>query len=379
MRLRSSSVLALLLVGLSACGGGSDQPDLAPPTGPTLRSLADGKILVGTAVAASPHWGNDPLADDEAYRRLLAEQYNVLVAENAMKFDQLETARGEFRWTDADRVVAFAEEHGMAVRGHTLLWHQQSGWLWDGEGNLRSGIDPADLPAILEQHVTTVVGRYMGRIAYWDVVNEAIADGRGPDLTVEETLRDVAWAKHYPTGTYQWIADAFTFAHAADPDAKLFYNDYGNESLARSGWPGNKPDHVYALVKRLVDDGVPIHGVGMQMHIEAGGYPLDAGFAEQVKRFTDLGLEVHITELDVRIPVPVTSAGLETQKRVYRELLRASLETGVTAVLTWGLDDGHSWVPGFFSGYGAALPFDEAYNAKPAFYGMQEALAAAPE
>jgi len=360
--------LAVAASLLAACGGGGGggTPSFQPPTGPALRDLAEGRILIGTAVAATPEWDADPLHTDPTYAALVAEQFNVIVPENVMKFDQVEPSRGTFDFTNADAVVAFAQAHDQVVRGHTLLWHRQSRWLFDDAGNLVSGVAAADLPAILQSHVTTVVDHFKGQVAYWDVVNEAIGDNQVAGLSVEASLRDAAWAKYYPRAAgekkYKWIADAFIAAHAADPEAKLFYNEYGDEGL--NGW-GHKSDYTYNLVKQLQDDGVPIHGVGMQMHVDTGGYPLNDGFAANVKRFTDLGLEVHVTELDVKI----TSGGYDAQKAVYKGLLRAALASGVTAFLTWGLDDGHSWIT-----TGAPLPFDASYGAKPAYYGLQEAL-----
>ena len=368
MRLRPLALLSVL-AALSACSGGSGgTPTFDPPTGTPLRDLAGDRILVGTAVNVGA------LRTDAAYRARLAEQYNVLVPENAMKFDQVEPSRDHWFWDDADAIVDFAEANGMAVRGHCLLWHQQSGWLWDGSGNLKAGVLASDLPAILETHVTTVVDHFKGRLATWDVVNEAIADGLTSGLSVEDSLRTIAWAKYYPGGKLQWIEDAFTYAHQADPDVKLFYNEYGNEGW--NGW-GNKSLYTYNLVKRLLADDVPIHGVGLQMHIDAAGYPLNDDFAAEVKRFTDLGLEVHVTELDIRIPAPggvASEANLKLQAQRYHDLLAASLDAGVTGFLTWGLDDGHSWIPGWMAGWGAALPLDAHYDAKPAFYGLQEAL-----
>jgi endo-1,4-beta-xylanase len=366
MRHLSALLAASLLAACGGGGGGGTNP-LGPPTGPTLRSLADGRILIGTAVAATPAWNVDPLHDDPTYAALVADQFNVIVPENVMKFDQVEPSRGTFRFTDADAVVAFAQAHQQVVRGHCLLWHRQSGWLFDDAGTLVSGVAAADLPAILQEHVTTVVEHFKGQVAYWDVVNEAIADDQAAGLSVEASLRNAAWARYYPRAAgekkYKWIEDAFRAAHAADPDAKLFYNEYGDEGL--NGW-GHKSDYTYALVKQLLADGVPVHGVGMQMHVDTSGYPLNDHFAENVKRFTDLGLEVHVTELDVK----VTTGGLEAQKAVYQGLLEAALANpGVTAFLTWGLDDGHSWLTS-----GSPLPFDASYGAKPAFYGLQAAL-----
>jgi endo-1,4-beta-xylanase len=358
-----------LAAALAACSGGGSS-HLPPPSGTPLRDLTAGRILVGTAVAV------DPLRHDPAYQALLAAQYDVLVPENAMKFDQVETSRDHWYWSDADYIVKFAEDHGMVVRGHCLVWHQQSQWA--------KSSNPAELPAILQNHITTEVGRYEGRVRYWDVVNEAIDDGAAyaAGQTVSQVLRQTfwlqAWQQVYPAKpAYQYIEDAFTWANAADPDALLFYNEYGDEGLHSWGDPNNhKADYTYALVQQLLADGVPIHGVGLQMHVDASGYPLNAGFADQVKRLRDLGLEVHVTELDQRLKVPASQAALDQQGQFYEDLLGASLDAGVGAFLTWGLDDGHSWIPSFYSGQGAGLPFDAGYGAKPAYYGMQRALEA---
>jgi endo-1,4-beta-xylanase len=369
----------LLLVTLGALGVSCAARQPAPnpvPTGAPLRALARGRIHLGTAVAV------EPLRDDPAYRARLAEQYDILVAENAMKFDQVEPSRGQFEFRQADALVDFAVAHEMVVRGHCLLWHNQSRWLFrptrraggfDAQYELVAGVDRADLPAILAHHVTTVVGHFKGRVAYWDVVNEAIADELPRGLPVERALRGDGWSRAYPGKTpLQWIEDAFRLAHEADPDAKLFYNEYGSEGL--HGW-GFKSDYTYALVKRLLADGVPIHGVGLQMHLDATGYPLDDHLAEELARFTALGLEVHVTEADIRLHLPPSAAALERQRDLYKQLLQAALANPrVTAFLTWGLDDGHSWVPQFYPGQGAALPFDASYGAKPAYFGLREAL-----
>ena len=364
------TALLILALGLSACNGGDggDAPT-PPPDETTLRDLAQGRILVGAAVAI------DPLRNDSAYGSLLGAQYDLLVAENAMKFGLIEPSRGTFFWDDADAIVDFAGQHAMAVRGHALVWHSQAGWLSPDGVNLAPGVSAADLPGILENHVRTVVGRYAGKVAYWDVVNEVIADGLAPGLNVEAALRPSFWARSYPGASkLQFIEDAFRWAHAADPAARLFYNEYGAE-----GSNSTKSEYAYALAKRLLDDGVPIHGVGLQMHVDDSGYPLDDGFAAQVKRFTDLGLQVQITEADVRLAVDgagaASPADLQAQAGVYHDLLAACLQNPkVTAFLTWGLDDGHSWIPRFFAGYGAALPFDASYAPKPAFYALRQAL-----
>jgi endo-1,4-beta-xylanase len=370
--MRRHPAILLVCSVLAACGSASTSDP--GPSGPTLRSLAEGRILIGTAAALSP------LQSDPAYAARLTEQYDLVTPENAMKFDQVEPSRGSFTFTSADAIVSFAQAHDMVVRGHCLLWQWQSAWLWNN-GNLQPAIAAADLPTILHDHVDTVVRHFKGKVAYWDVVNEALGntDSTGT-LSVENSLANNAWTKYYPLATgekkYKWIEDAFNIAHAADPDAKLFYNEVGDEGL--NGW-NYRGKYTYALVQQLLADGVPIHGVGMQMHIDTNGYPLNDNFAAEVKRFTDLGLEVHITEMDVRLLLPAGDAMLAAQKATYKSILTAALANPkVTALVTWGLDDGHSWIPGsgIYPGYGAALPFDDAYNAKPAYYGLLEALQA---
>ncbi len=357
--------LLVLALGLSACGGGGGDKPTPPPVGTALRDLAQGRILMGTAVAIGP------LRTDSGYQALLAQQYDLVVAENAMKFGLIEPSRGTFFWDDADEIVKFAQDHGMAIRGHNLVWHQQAGWLSPDGTSLGAGVQASDLPTLLENHIRTVVGRYAGKIAAWDVVNEALADGLPAGRTVEGSLRQSFWTTYYPAASkLQFIEDAFRWAHEADPAAKLFYNEYGAEGLSST-----KSAYLYALVQRLLADDVPIHGVGLQMHIDASGFPLNDGFADEVKRFTDLGLEVQITEADVRIAVPPSQSALDTQASIYQGLLTACLQNPkVTAFLTWGLDDGHSWIPNTFPGYGAGLPFDASYAPKPAFDALVAAL-----
>lgn len=380
--MRRTVAALLAAASLLACGGSSnsDSGTTGPtgptgstgPSGPTLRSLATGKLHLGVAVAT------DPLRSSATYAGLIGDQFDMVVAENVMKFDQVEPSRGNFQYGNADSIVAFAQAHGMTVRGHTLLWHSQSAWLFgtssipQGQtGTLPAGVVETDLPGILANHINNVVGHFKGKVACWDVVNEALTDNYDAVTSLEGAIRDDAWAHFYQVKgetitRYRWIEDAFRAADAVDPDVKLFYNDYGAEAL---GSP--KGEYLYQLVKQLKDDGVPIDGVGFQMHI---GLAVPAGFADQVKRFTDLGLEVHITEADVGIKNnPPTDADLAQQKQVYQSLMEIALANPkVTAVLVWGLDDGHTWRTGK-----SPLLFDGTYHAKPAFYGVQAALQAA--
>ena len=241
----------------------------------------------------------------------------------------------------------------MAVRGHTLVWHQQvPGWIenrsWSRD----------ELMEVLREHITTVVTRYRGRIGAWDVVNEAVADNG--------SLRESIWLDVIGP---EYIALAFQWAHEADPDARLFYNDYSAEGL------GGKSDAVYALVEGLVDDGVPIHGVGLQMHVSTEFTPPAADVAANVERLGQLGMEVHITEMDVRMPIPATDSRLAQQADVYQTMLEVCLEAwNCTALVLWGFTDRYSWVPNTFDGYGSALIFDEDYEEKFAYDALIRAI-----
>ena len=349
------AILAVLCIVSTACSGSSPtaqpatQPAASSPSaGPALRSVA-GSRLIGTAV------GIPELDSDAAYRAVLAREFNAVTPENAMKWESVEPQRGVYDWTAADEIVAFAAANGMKVHGHTLVWHSQlPSWL--SGGTFRKN----ELSAILQAHITIEAGRYKGKIAAWDVVNEAFDDSGA--------LRDSIWLKGLGPG---YIADALRWAHEADPSAKLYINDYDIEGL------NPKSDAMYDLVKSLKAQGVPIDGVGIQGHLDLQhGFPDD--LADNIKRFADLGLEVAITELDVRMTLPATAASLAKQAEYYGRVVKAC--TAVSAcvgVTVWEYTDKYSWIPGFFAGEGAACPFDESLAPKPAVRAILDALAGA--
>lgn len=320
---------------------------------PTLRSLAAERgLLVGAAVNVSA------LDRDTEYGEVLARELSLVVAENAMKFRYLQPQRNRFDFAVSDRLMAFAADRHLQVRGHTLVWHRAlPAWLEDGDWTRAEAMD------ILKRHIETVVGRYRNGIIVWDVANEAIA--------ADGTLRDSFWLRHIGP---EYVEMAFRWAHAADPEARLFYNDYGGEEL------GRKSDAIYALVRSLRARGVPIHGVGLQMHVRVDAPPDATKVAANMRRLADLGLEVQITEMDVRLPQPAAAKDYEQQGEVYRRMLRTCLqESGCSAFVTWGLSDRYSWVPGHFAGWGEALLFDERYRAKPAYYELSNELSDLPK
>lgn len=314
----------------------------------TLREAASSRgFSIGAAVGGA-FWGGDA-----RYRPLLQREFNLLVAENVMKWDQLQPRRGEFAWAKADELVAFARENGAAMRGHVFVWHQQSRWIEEGN------FGREEMLALLKAHIAAVAGRYRGKVREWDVVNEAIDDGTG-------TLRASFWRSRIGD---DFIDSAFAFAHAADPSAKLYYNDYGSEDM------GAKSTKVYNLVKGLKDRGIPIHGVGLQCHFQSDAWPRPGDIDRNLKRLGGLGLEVSLTEVDFRVRLPADSAALARQKASYAALLGVCLaNSNCKSFLAWGFTDAHSWVPGFFTGFGAALIFDAQYQPKPAYYGLLEAL-----
>ena len=331
----------LMLAAMSLLTGSAAADD-------SLKALAEARgIRIGTAVAM------DPFKSDPQYLATLETQYDIIVAENAFKWDAIHPAEGTYDFHDTDALVDFATANGMAIRGHNLAWSEANpAWLMAKLYTRDQAI------AVLKDHIETVVGRYKGRVQSWDVVNEAI-DGTTGRLHASPWL---SWIGP------DYIDLAFEFAHEADPAAKLYYNDYNAEAL------GMKSDAVYELVKGMKARGVPIDGVGWQMHLTDGS-SIDDRMIANGARLAALGLEVSITELDVRIETPPTPADLKRQGRIYREAVGLCLALlNCKAVLTWGFTDKYSWVPYAFDGWGAALPFDENYAPKPAFDGMKAAL-----
>jgi endo-1,4-beta-xylanase len=327
----------------------------------TLRELgAQRKVRMGAAVDTAD------IANDAAYAALLAQQYDMIEAENEMKWAAVEPAEGVFRFAAGNTLASFAQAHGMKLRGHNLCWHSYNPrWLAKG------AFTPSQLSKLLETYITTVAGHFKGKVFAWDVVNEAVADNGGG-------LRDSIWYNKPGIGVTGpgYIDQAFRWAHAADPDAVLFYNDYDVED------PTNNPksDAMYSLVKGMLARGVPIGGVGLQLHIAAGGKFSAAGLDANIARLIALGLQVQFTELDVRIPVDASgnaSAGdLAAQAQRYRDVVAVCIKyPACTAIQTWGFTDKHSWIPQFYKGYGAALPFDKNYQPKPAYASMLRALA----
>jgi endo-1,4-beta-xylanase len=348
---------------LAACGtdsGASPNTPVTPtiPVTPVavtpLRVLAETRGLhmgIGAAVGSLFN-STDPISP--AYMKLVAQEYNVLTPENDMKFSSLHPNRATFNFARADSMVAFAKANNMKVRGHTLAWHTQiPSWVTNGTWTA------AESKTLLDEHIAGVVGHYKGQLAAWDVVNEAFTDG-------PVALRGGFWADHIGRS---YIEQAFRTAFATDPAVPLFYNDYSIE-------PRNpKSDSVYAMLADFKARGVPVSGIGMQMHLVVGALPNLASMSDNFARFAALGLRIHITELDLRMPVPSTAAAQAAQAQNYRDIYSLCLQQpACDMVVTWGVTDRASWVPGSFAGMGEALLFDTSLLPKSAYTAVNNLL-----
>ncbi len=347
--------LGLVAAGLSASAVLHGQPTAASTTSAEtvlqdrpLRELADQQgTFIGTAVA-------DHLLGQSAYSQTAAAEFNSVTHENALKWESVQPQQGQYSWGGADRVVEFAEANGQDLHGHTLVWHSQlPSWVSN------SGFTEDQLLAVMDDHISTTMGRYAGQIDTWDVVNEPIGD--------DAQLRNSVFQQ---TLGVDYIAQSLHMARAADPSADLYINDYSIDGI------NPKSDAYYDLAVDLLAQGAPLDGIGLQAHLIVGQVPVS--MRDNIQRFVDLGLDVRITELDVRMNMPASQSDLQQQASDYGEVVGMCLDIdGCTGVTVWGVTDAHSWVPDHFGGEGAALPIDENYAPKPAYWAIHEALGGA--
>jgi len=343
--------LTLFSVGLARKAAAQTEDFQTQAASKPLRVSAERRdFYIGAAVA------DQALKNDTSYQETLKREFNLVVAENVFKWEVIHPGKNKYNFKEADALVAFAEANGMKVRGHTLVWHNQlPAWLTSGD------FTRDEVIALLRDHISTLMSRYKGRIMAWDVVNEAIDDTTGQ-------LRDTSF--WYQKIGPDYVKLAFELAREADPSAKLYYNDYSNEGLNK------KSDGVYALLLALKNEGAPVDGVGWQMHVE-NGFHINDQHRLNAMRLADQGLELSITELDVRARLPLSAADLQTQAESYREVAEFCLsQSSCKALVTWGFTDKHSWIPGVFAGMGDALLFDSSYQPKPAYTAIQQVLQA---
>jgi endo-1,4-beta-xylanase len=331
-----ASIWTLLICLLAACNSNSRSTDRTCHS--SVRAAASVDTLGAAAELSGRYFGTAisvTKLDDAAYETIARREFDMITAENAMKIDATEPQQGVFSFTGADRVFQWAVQNGKRVRGHTLAWHsQQPAWMQSLSG--------AALRQAMIDHINGVMAHYRGAIAHWDVVNEAFADSGGGrrDSNLQRTGDD-------------WIEVAFRTARAADPAAKLFYNDYSIES-----WTSAKTQAVYAMVSDFKARGVPIDGVGFQGHFNAGGVP--ASFRTTLASFAALGVDVAITELDIPGASPTD----------YVAAVQACLDVPrCVGVTVWGVRDSDSWKSST-----NPLLFDAAGAAKPAYAAVTTAL-----
>jgi len=309
---------------------------------PYLRQLIQSKgKWIGTAVSY------DQVTSDAAAETLVGQQFNLITAENEMKWGATEATRGRFTYTQGDAILAYAQKNNQTVRGHNLCWGEYNpSWL--------SGLSASALQQALIDHINNVTIHYKGKVYCWDVVNEAVSDSPNGNNVLKQNV----WYPALPN----YIDIAFNAAHAADPNAKLFYNDYSAEVM------NAKSDAVYNLLKGMKQRGIPVHGVGLQCHFKSQYSVSIADISRNIQRLTDLGLEVHITEFDYGI----TGTSQEQQQATfYSSLFQACLQSpACKSFETWGFTDKHTWL----GSDELPLPFDVNYQPKPAFNALAQAL-----
>src|SRR5574344_581045 len=327
--------------------------DYTDPT-QTARFYADqvGKHL---GVAVNPGLGNDRMGQT-VYRN-----FNMVVCENAMKFDATEPSRNSFSYSGGDIVVAFAQSHKMFVRGHALCWHSQvPSWVSSNGASATTdnGWTKQQLLDILKNHIFNVAGHYRGKVIQWDVVNECLDDNQ-PDMNSYKLRSGSVW--NYVIGE-EFIDSAFVWAHQADPDAELYLNDYnvgpwqGNPS-----WEVGKTHALYNLAKRLKDDGIPIDGVGLQSHTSVGNVSLP-DIKRTFDEFQNIGLKCIITELDMN----QDGASETAQADKYAGMVNIiNTHDNAPSIVVWGTDDAHSWIED--SETKKPLLFNPDFSAKKAY------------
>jgi endo-1,4-beta-xylanase len=366
------SIPRQVLALLAAASAAGLHPSAAAAE-PTLREVYEKDFLVGVAVSIWTINGRNAMAGE-----LVARQFSAITPENDMKWLLLHPEPARYRFDAADAYIDFAKKHEMEVIGHTLVWHSQTPrWVFQGE----NGQPPTreELLKRMRDHIHTVAGRYKGKVKGWDVVNEALSDG-GQDI-----LRDSPWRRIIGD---DFIDHAFRFAREADPEAELYYNDYGLEDE-------RKRANCVKLLKGMLERKVPIDGVGTQSHFHLNSPPID-DVEKTIRDFAGLGLKVMITELDVDVlPGRESSGNADINRReqgdsasnpytaglpddVQRKLAKRYADIfgvylrhrgSITRVTFWGLGDGQSWLNGFpvRGRTNHPLLFDRKLKPKPAF------------
>ncbi|MDT0676332.1 endo-1,4-beta-xylanase [Autumnicola musiva] len=329
-----------------------------------LKNYYFGYFPIGVAVA--------PRSLEGQSKELILEQFNSMTPENVMKMGEIHPEQNRYYWEAADKIANFARENDIKMRGHALVWHQQTGdWIFKAEDG--GQVSKEVLLRRMKNHIDSVVSRYKGTIYAWDVVNEAISDN--PD----EFLRNSPW---YEVAGEDFLIKAFEYAHEADPEAKLFYNDY-NAIIPE------KRERIYKLLKLLKDKGAPIDGMGIQAHWSIFD-PSEKDLREAIDKYSSLGLDVQITELDVSLypwekerrelkPDESDEFTPELEQRqiesydMFFDVFRDYKEV-LTGVTFWNVSDNYSWLDHYpvEGRKNYPLLFDENYKPKKAYWKVVE-------
>lgn len=320
---------------------------------PTLKSVVP--FPVGAAINIKL------LRKHQGYRNTIISQYNSITAENAMKFGKLHPSEDEFRWKDADELVNFAKSNGMRVHGHTLIWSAKNPkWVDAYQGDKKAW------KKLLKTHIQTVVKHFKGRVVSWDVVNEAFEDNG--------KLKKCVWLDNIGP---EYLELAFQYAHEADPKALLFFNDYGQE------YGGRKMEAILKMVKDFKARNIPIHGLGLQMHVVVR--MSDAGLAKGINLAASTGLLVHVSELEISVrykkpkvfQMDEELANLQAHKyKTIFEAFRAIPKKQQFGITTWNVGDADAFRNGPYKNKNHDHPmlFDIYYRAKPAYYEVLKAM-----
>lgn len=360
-RIGNASATLIFLAGFVVPAVLANEPTWTP-----LREVAGQRIHMGTAVKY------DLIINNADYRAMVVREYDLVTPENAMKWGALRPDEKTFDFHQADAIVEFAQSNHIMVRGHNLCWNEDKNepkWLLAGT------YTPQQARELLKAHIQTVMAHYRGKVFCWDVVNEAVANNPKDANT---PLNDGFWMRHLGP---EYVELAFRYAHEADPQAELFYNDYD-----LSDPMGPKSDRIYQLVKSLKARGVPVDGVGLQSHYNLNRPPIAESLQADLQRYAVLGLKVHLTELDVQLEgnhLPLDTK-LNLQAKIYADVTRAALSTpACEAIVTWGFSD--RWgIERFMreaeqngTEFPQRLPFDRELKPKPAAFAMASALSEA--
>lgn len=325
------SVLAFasIIILLGSCTGTGGKRLSAVDSTKGLKDFYMKYFDIGVAVG--------PRNVEGADAEFLKKNFNSLTAENVMKPGPIHPEENRYVWESADKIVDFAQANGLKMRGHTLCWHNQTG-AWMFRDSLGNQVSKEVALARLKDHITTVVSRYKGKVWAWDVLNEAVVDDSDP----VKIYRETQW---YKICGEEYIAKVFQWAHEADPDALLVYNDYNTENPV-------KRDKIYNMLKKLLDTGVPVHAVGLQGHWSIND-PTEENLRATIDKFSSLGLKIQVTELDVSIytdradtvGIGFTPEREQKQIDLYNMAFKVFREKKkvINSVTFWNLSDRGSW------------------------------------